>query len=193
MMQQTRWRLIGAAAALLAGAAVANAAVQGRERVYWLGIENWELREHEGGVYLVESRWDKADGPPLNKPPRWHVSAPTIKSESGKFLASDPKGPDLAVRLAADKGAHAEWTFEFITQLRPMSSREGKGMKEGGKGFTFRARMAGGPFRGWYLAAGENATGQGEVPARRRLRLVPNVKDATAFTYLEEHYWVDHK
>ena len=70
-------------------------------------------------------------------------------------------------------------------------------MKEGPSGFEFRAKMAAGPFKGWYLAAGHRTvkekTSKVKEPVVRPLKLVPDVKKATTFTYIEENYYVDHK
>jgi hypothetical protein len=132
-------------------------------------------------------------------PVRALVSTPTIKASSGKFLAGDPAGRNPTVHLVANpRGGSARWVFEFVSRLAPGSSREERGrFREGPAGFTFRVKMAAGPFKDWYLAAGDPAPGpktaQGEKTVRRPLKLVKSVKDATVFSYIEENYFVDHK
>jgi hypothetical protein len=196
MKRHTAWRLVVLAAVFLAGAGIAGAAVQGRDRVYWLGTGDWQLCEKGGEVSLVESRWDRSDRLPKDRRHEWSVSAPTIKSESGKFLGSDPDGRNPTVHLVGEKGGNTRWVFEFVTTLSPGRSREETRMKEGPSGFTFRVKLAEGPFKDWYLAA-EAPPAQkdrkGKDPATRRLKLVRDVKAATVFTYIEENYFVDHK
>jgi hypothetical protein len=200
MRQRVAWQLAGVAVVLLSGAGVSRAAVQGQEWVYWLGTGDWQLCEKEGGVCLVESHWDRSDGPPRNQRGRWYVSAPTIKAESGKFLASDPAGRTPSVSLVSEKGAHTRWVFVFVARLAPGRAEgqsKGVNLKDGPSGFTFRVKAAEGPFQNWYLAAEEPTTepdkGKGGEAVARPLKLVPDVKKATVFTYIEENYYVDHK
>jgi hypothetical protein len=72
---------------------------------------------------------------------------------------------------------------------------EGGRFREGPAGFTFRVKLADGPFKDWYLAAEERGVEpkDGEEPVRRRLKLVRHVKEATVFRYVETSYFVDHK
>lgn len=197
MNQRMAWRLAGLAAVLLAAAGVARAAVQGRDTVCWLGTGNWQLREKAGDVFLAPARWDRSDRMPDKQRSRWYLSAPTIRSESGRFLAADPEGRAANVRLAREKGPHTRWAFEFVSQLRPGAAKDERHLKEGPAGFTFRVKVAEGPLRDWYLAAEGPAAGpeggRGLGPAVRRLRLVPDVRKATVFTYIETNYFVDHK
>ena len=137
----------------------------------------------------MESHWDRSDRYTGKGSCRWYVSAPTIKAETGKFLASDPTGGTPSVSLVGEKGAHTRWVFEFVRQLQPGSAKEERNLREGASGFTFRVKAAEGPFKDWYLAAEEPA----RETALRLLKLVPDVKRATVFTYIEENYYVDHK
>jgi hypothetical protein len=181
MKQRVASHLIGLAVVLLWGAGISRAGFQAKERVYWLGTGDLELCEKPEGAYLVESPRDRWDRVPSGLS-RWSVSAPTIQSPSGKFLAGDPEGRNPTVHLVGEKGANARWVFEFASPVRPGRSREGP-YKEGPSGFTFRVKLAEGPFKDWYLAAEE----------RRCLKLVPDLKEATVFTYIEENYYVGHK
>jgi hypothetical protein len=54
MTKRGTWRL-GAVAVLLLAAAAAEAGVQGRYTVGWLGLGAWQLREGAGQAYLVRS------------------------------------------------------------------------------------------------------------------------------------------
>jgi hypothetical protein len=200
MRQRVAWQLAGVAVVFLSAAGTSLAAVQGRDRVCWLGTGDWQLCEKDGGVCLVESHWDRSDSLPQNQWYPWYVSAPTIKAASGKFLASDPAGRDPSVSLAGEKGANTRWVFEFVSQLRPGRAKgqsKGDSFQEGPSGFTFRVKAAEGPFQDWYLAAEEGGSGpekrKGDGPVSRPLKLVPDVKKATAFTYIEENYYVGHK
>jgi hypothetical protein len=207
MKQRVALQLISLAAVLLPGAGLSWAAIQGRVTVCWLGAGGWQLREKAGEVYLALCPWDKSYTLPSEKRYRWHVSAPTIRAESGKSLASDPSGRTPLVRLVSGKGANARWVFEVVCCLQPEQGEGKKVLKEGLSGFTFRVRAAEGPFKGWYLAAEELAAGQkgrkgqvvdqkehkGQQPGLKRLRLVREVKGATVFTYIDVNYVVYHK
>ena len=197
MNHRVAWQLMGLVAVFLLGPGNSRAAVQGRDAVYWLGTGDWQLCEKKGDVYLVESHWDKSDRLPKDKRHGWHVSAPTIKGQSGKCLGSDPEGRNPSVHLVSDKSANTRWAFEFVSTLQPGRSKEERHLKQGPSGCTFRAKMAEGPFKDWYLAAGELTAEQNEPkgtePASKRLKLVRDVKEATIFTYIEENYYVDHK
>jgi hypothetical protein len=197
MKQRTAWQRFALTALLFWSAGISWAAVQGRDPVYWLGTDDWQLREQGGEVYLVQSSWDMSDRLPKVNRHEWRVSTPTITGPSGKFLGSDPEGRTPSVHLVPEKGANTRWVFEFVTNLSPGPSREERRMKEGPAGYRFRARMAEGPFKDWYLAAEEPPCEakerKGNEPAARRLKLVRNVKEATVFTYIEVNYFVDHK
>ncbi len=196
MRQRLACQLVGLVALLLPAAATSWAAVQGRDRVYWLGTEDWQLCEKAGGACLVKGRRPKEDSLPRDDSRRWHVSAPIIQAESGLFLAGDPAGRDPSVCLVRRKGANTRWTFEFVLRLDPGYSKAERRLQEGPSGFTFRLKAAEGPFRNWYLAAGEATADAGRrtgEAAVRPLKLVRDVKEATVFTYIEENYYVDHK
>jgi hypothetical protein len=199
MKRQRAWQFVGLTAIFLSAAGVGRAAVQGREGVYWLGTGKWQLCPDGDSVYLVESHWDRSDWYRGDKSLRWVVSTPTIKASSGKFLAGDPAGRNPTVHLVATpRRASARWVFEFVSRLEPGPSKEERGrFREGPSGFTFRVKKAAGPFKDWYLAAGEPAPGpntaKGEKTVRRPLKLVRSVKDATVFSYIEDNYFVDHK
>jgi hypothetical protein len=201
MKQRVAWQRAGLAAVLLLAAGVATAGDQAREGVYWLGTGDWQLCERDGEAVLRVSGWRKGKSGwlPADSRDEWYVSAPTIKSNSGKFLGSDPDGRTPSVQLVKDKGANTRWVFDIVADISPgPAAGERRGMKAGPSGFRFRVKMDEGPFKGWYLAAEETVTepkegGKGKGPATRRLKLVRAAKDATVFTYIEENYFVDHK
>ena len=124
---------------------------------------------------------------------QWYVSAPTIKSQSGKFLGNDPEGRTPSVCLVKDKGANTRWAFDIVDHISPGRDRSERTFKVGPSGFQFRAKMADGPFKNWYLAAEEPNERKGDGPVTRRLKLVRDVKEATVFTYIDANYYVDHK
>jgi hypothetical protein len=188
-MTRVAWQPVGLAGVLLLAAGTSQAAVQGRDSVCWLGTGRWQLRQKGGEVYLVECPLPRRDWLPREKRHRWHVSAPTIKAESGKLLGYDPKGRDPSVRLVSEKGASSRWVFEVVSRLRPGPAREERGMKEGAAGFTFRVMAAEGPYRHWYLAAEAPSPRQ----THRRLKLVRHRKNATVFEHVRDNYFVDHK
>ena len=164
-----------------------------------MGIDGWQLREVDGEPCLVEFQWNRFDWRPKEKRHRWYVGAPTIKAESGKFLASDPAGREPFVLLTEKKGGHTQWVFEIVSRLRPdIAKNQSKGdrFEEGPSGFTFRVKVAEGPFKNWYLSApltpGELVERKGQGPASRRLRLERDVKKATVFMYVQDTYFVDH-
>jgi hypothetical protein len=191
------WVIFGVAVVLLWGAGDPRAGDPAREGVYWLGTGHWQLCFHAGRVCLVETDWDKAERPRKDQPHKWYISAPTIKDEKGRFLASDPLGSDPTVHLVKEKGDNTRWVFEFVSQIEPKRARgEGPNLKEGPGGFTFRVKLAEGPFKGWYLAAGERSAEpedrRDEGPPTRPVKLVRDVKAATVFTYIEEFHYVKH-
>ena len=168
--------------------------------------------EQEGAVFLVQCRWDRSDRLPRDQRHKWFVSNPTIKAESGKFLAGDPEGlAPFGSPRQRQGAAHRAWVFEIVSQLQPGQAKgQSKGdshLKEGASGFTFRVKVAEAPFEGWYLAAeappedqkareGEGAKEKerkGQEPKVRRLKLVKEVRGATVFTYIDENYYVGHK
>ena len=194
MRRRVAWHLLNGAVVLLSVAGISWAGVQGREGVYWLGTGTWQLSETKGGVYLVKSNGERGGGLPRNPACQWHVSAPTIKSDSGKFLASDPAGRDPSVTLSTEKGPNTRWVFEFVSRLQPQHEKGERLLMKGPSGFTFRVKAAEGAFQDWYLAAEEPApepeNRQGEMASPRPLKLVRDVKEATLFTYIEENYFV---
>jgi hypothetical protein len=205
MKQRVALHLLGLAAVLLWGAGNSRAGIQ-VEQVYWLGTGTLELCEKPDGAYLVESHavapglnsgsWDRL---PRGSASRWYVSAPTIRSQSGRLLAGDPEGRNPTVHLVGEKAANTRWVFEFVSTLQPQSwvTQTRERHKEGPSGFTFRVKMAEGPFQDWYLAAGEppvqRGEGQDQAPALQPLKLVPDVEGATIFTYIKVNYRVEHK
>jgi len=197
MMRRVAWQLVGLAGVLLLVVGISQAAVQGTDAVCWLGTGGWQLRQKEGEVYLVECPLPREDRLPKEKRHRWFVSAPTIKAESGKFLAYDPKGRDPSVYLTSDQGDHTRWAFEIVSHLRPQAAKQEPHLKEGAKGFTFRVLAARGPYKNWYLAAeeppAERKDRKDKEPVKRRLKLVRGEKNATVFEYVEDNYFVDHK
>jgi hypothetical protein len=188
-------QLLSVAALVLLVAGTALAAVQGRDGVYWLGIEGWQLCAKDGEPCLVPFKGDWSDRISTDKHRMWAVSVPTIKCESGKFLGGDPKGLAPSVHLVADKGDNTKWVFEVVNRLAPGPSEE-RGIKAGHSGFTFRVKLGEGPFKDWYLAA----EAPPEVPKGakdkatgvRHLKLVRSVKEATVFKYVETNYFVNH-
>lgn len=58
-----------------------------------------------------------------DKAQTWRVSAPMIKGASGKLLAAEPEGRRPSVQLVSEKGPHAEWVFEFLSNP-PAHARE---------------------------------------------------------------------
>jgi hypothetical protein len=193
MKPRIAWQWISLAGLVLVGTGVAWAAVQGRDDVYWLGTGSWQLREIGGGAYLVKAPLPPKDWIRDEDRFKWTVSVPTIKAQTGKFLASDPEGRDPSVHLVAEKGANTKWVFEIADRLSPGPSGE-RGIREGPEGFTFRVKLAAGPFQDWYLAADERTVGpKGRGPTMRPLKLVRGVREATVFTYVETSYFVDHK
>ena len=199
MKRQGAWQFVGLTAFLLSATAVGRAAVQCREGIYWLGTGKWQLCSDGDRVYLVQSHGNRSDRYRGDKSRWWFVSTPTIKADSGKFLAGDPAGRNPTVHLVAKpRGASERWVFEFVIRLEPRIAKgECPRFREGLSGFTFRVKKAAGPFKNWYLAAGEPAPGpknaRGEKTVRRPLKLVRSIRDATVFSYIEENYFVDHK
>jgi hypothetical protein len=197
MKPQKAWQL-GLVAVVLAGAGTLSAAFQGQDTVCWLGTGDWQLREEEGNLCLVECHWSRTEKLPMEKRYEWYVSAPTIKSRSGKYLAGDPEGHEHTVYLAAANGANTRWVFEIVSTFvpEPSEKRADRGVKKGPSGFAFRVKMAEGRLKGWYLAAEELTMEQkerkGDGLATRRLKLVSEVKEATVFTYIEDNYYVAH-
>jgi hypothetical protein len=185
------WRL--AAVAVLLLPAAAQAAVQERKAVGWLGAGDWQLRKADGRAYLVESPYKegkKAVGD------WWDVSNPAIKASDGALLAYDAKGRDPSVSLVKEtkeKAARAtstRWAFETVSKIVAPPSKnasKGSGIMEGPSGIRFRAMATEGPYKGWYLAAKDDGKG------KKRLTLVRARKDATVFTYIDEYYYADHK
>jgi hypothetical protein len=195
MKRRFAWHLVALAATFLA-AGTARAAVQGQYRVCSLGVGGWQLFEQDGRVYLVKPRPVELR---RGRGARWYVSAPAVKDEKGRFLAADPSGRRASVHLVRGSGPHAQWTFDVTAHLSPGMVESGKGswFKEGPSGFQFKLRMAGGPYKGWYLAAEELTEEQkkreGRVLVLRPLKLVKDARKAAVFTYVEVQYEVDHK
>jgi hypothetical protein len=127
MKRILNWPLILVAVILLADRGTSQAADQAIDRVYWLGIEGWQLCPKKDGVYLVKTPWDKSERFQGDKAAKWTVSAPTIKAGNGKFLASDPAGRKPSVHLVANKGVNTRWAFEFVIRLRPKYVKEDVG------------------------------------------------------------------
>jgi hypothetical protein len=188
MTQRVTWRP-AAVAALLLAAAAAEAGVQGRYTVGWLGLGAWQLREGEGQAFLVKSPYvqpvveDNAVRPRPGKSHRWEVSSPTIKADSGRLLGYATKGREPSVRMVGkgEEGASTRWSFEIVAHVIP----RGGSYWYGDGGIRFRAMAAQGPYKGWYLAA--KADGEGKL---KRLVLVRAKKEATVFKYIEEYYYV---
>jgi hypothetical protein len=193
MKRRVLWQF-GLTVIVLTGAGTSHAGIQVSSTVCWLGTGNWQLREKEGDVRLVPCSWQESAALPKDKRHQWEVSAPTIKSQSGKFLGSDPKGRGPSVYLVKDKGVNTRWAFDIVAKVRPRNLSKIEMSKEGPSGFRFRVKMAEGPFKNWYLAAEEVAAEpqQGQAAATRSLRLVRDAKDATVFTYIEENYHFKH-
>jgi hypothetical protein len=207
MRKRVTWRLAGLAAALFLIVGVSRAGIQIRDDVCWLGTEGWQhtggwqLRERDGEPCLVEgegyirSGWRHrlfARDRLKPAPHRWYVSAPTIKAESGKFLAYGRKGREPKVYLAEDKGHHTRWLFEIVKELRPRETKGVDKYKQGPEGFTFRVIAAEGEFKNWYLAAEDPPKEEKErndrEPATRRLKLVRNKGMSTDFEYVSTYY-----
>jgi hypothetical protein len=172
-------------ASVFLGVGGALASVQVRKTVCSLGLGEWSLCAKDGHVCLVKVARDKA--------PRWHVTAPTIKDEKGRFLACDPAGKPPTLHLVNDRTPHTQWAFEITARIGPEEVEAGKGvsMKRGDAGFRFKLRMEQGPFKGWYLAAGDVPEGQEKRGGReptRPLQLVRDARDAAEFTYVRERF-----
>jgi hypothetical protein len=193
MRQRATWQLVGIAGLFLLVPALSRAAVQGKDGVYWLGTGDWQLRENAGEVHLVQCPLPRDERLAKESRCKWIVSVPTIKAaESGNFLASDPDGRNPTVHLVGDKGANTKWVFEIVDRLSPGYSKEERHLKEGPEGFTFRVKLADGPFKDWYLAVEGPEEGKAKSPLVRRLKLVRGVKEATVLKYVEVNYFVNH-
>ncbi len=203
-MKQRVMGPFGLIVVLLTAVGTSRAGVQERVTVCWLGTGNWQLLEKEGKVHLVECGWQGLAARIENRRlavaeydhRKWHVSAPTIKSQSGQFLGSDPEGRIPSVGLVKDKGANTRWAFDIVDHIHPGEANgEDSRMKAGPSGFRFRVKMDDGRFKNWYLAVQEVGAEQQEREGAvtRGLKLVRDVKEATIFTYIDENYYVDHK
>jgi hypothetical protein len=205
MIRRIAWSLIGPLALLLVVGSI-HGAIQRKISACWLGAGDWHLQEGEKDAHLVELagkaeassprriRWDRVETSRdvKWKHDRWVVSAPTIKSETGKFLSYALKGREPAVYLTKDKGDHTRWVFEIVERVRPERSKSSdRNMKEGSEGFSFRVQAAEGQFKNWYLAA-EDAPKDKKEPVKRRLTLVRSKKQATEFEYVQTCYYVHH-
>jgi hypothetical protein len=180
MTNRVTWRLAAVAAALLLTAGAAEASVQARTVVGWLGAGDWQLREHDDEVYLAEAAYEEGDVMPHTS---WTVSNPTIETSRGHLLAYDAKGRDPKARLVkeAGKGDSTRWAFEEVSSISPKPRRSNCTIQEGPSGMTFRVRAKEGPYKGWYLAAKEGKGGN------KALVLVRAKKGATVFKYIEKH------
>jgi hypothetical protein len=189
-----RWQVAGLAVVLLGAAGICRAD-QWKDSLHWLGVGSWQMYEKDGEAFLSPEQ--RKSGKLTNdKAQMWRANAPTIKSASGKFLASDPDGHNPSVQLVSEQGPHAEWVFEVVSTLRPTPADKVKPTRAdtvlGPSGFTFRAKIAEGPFKDWYLHA-EQPAGD-HKPPRRPLKLVRDVQKATVFTFIEElHYINNHR
>ena len=184
MKRRLAWHLAGVTAMLLA-AGGAGAAVQGKKHLCALSVGGWQLSEKDGRAYLAEARRGKAE--------KWYVSAPTVTDQGGRALSADPKGRSPSVHLVRDKGPHTRWTFEVLTHFHPRPARDEPRLKEGVSGIQFKLRVAGGPYKGWYVAAEGQEKGKGRDRVLRPLKLVKDRSEAAVFTYVEVKYEVDHK
>lgn len=202
-MKQRVMLSFGLAVVFLTAVGTSRAGVQERVTVCWLGTGNWQLLEKEGKVYLAECGWqglaarlESGLAVAGDEHRKWRVSAPTIKSQSGQFLGSDPEGRTPSVGLVKDKGANTRWAFDIVDHIHPGPAKEeDQPMKAGPSGFRFRVKMDDGRFKNWYLAVEEAGAEQQEREGAvtRRLKLVRDAKEATVFTYIDENYYVDHK
>lgn len=199
-MRHRAWQGIGVMALFLLGTGLSRAGVQGRQDVFWVGTEKWQLRTIDGEACLVESQWFRNDRLPKTEAFPWYISTPTITDAKGRFLASDPEGRRPTVQLVERKGANTRWVFLIDTRLRPGRAKDeglsNNHLDKGPSGYTFRVKLAEGPFAGWYLAAGEPVTKKnraGKEVEVRPLKLVKDVREATDFTYIVTNYYVDHK
>jgi len=205
MIRRIAWRqqpigsLLALLLLLLAAGSFLQAAIQGTTSARWLGTSGWQLQEEGKEARLVEFEWNRVDLPARWKRDCWFVSAPTIKSESGKLLAYGLKGREPSVYLSSSdkEGDHTRWLFEVVERTRPRDAKsagKGSGIKEGPEGFTFRVQAARGEFKSWYLAAEDPPkVREGEGRVKRRLTLVREKKQATVFEYVKTVYHAEHK
>lgn len=192
MLHRITCSFVTAASLLLLAVAPSPAGFQGKDVVCWLGKGDWQLRADDKGPYLVECRLPKERPLARDKRHRWHVNAPTIKSENGLFLAYSLEG-EPSVYLTKEAGKHARWLFQPEYQLEVRETGRGKERyKEGLEGFTFRVMAAEGTYRDWYLAV-EDEQRKAKEPPRKRLKLVRVKKEAACFTYVRTSWWEGHK
>ncbi len=190
MTRQFAWTLAGFVAVSLGVTGLSRAAVQLKADVCQIRMKHWTLREKDGRVGLVATRPGKS--------PKWSVSAPTVQDPAGRFLASDPKGLQPTVELVAEKGMNTIWSFDILARVEPvLEDAGGHQMKKvGPSGFQFKMKMAAGPFKDWYLAAGDLPEGQddrvGHEDALHPLKLVKEPKAAAIFTYVETEFSIGH-
>jgi hypothetical protein len=195
MIWRVACQLIGSLALLLLAAGSFQAAIQRKTSACWLGTGDWQLREEGKEARLVEFKWNRVDLPARSKRDCWYVNAPSIRSESDQLLAYGLKGRQPSVYLSSDEGEHTRWLIEIVERTRPRDPKSKsavKGIKEGPEGFTFRALVARGEFKNWYLAAEDPPKEQKERNDKgavtRRLTLVRGKKQATIFEYVQTIY-----
>jgi len=194
MIQRVAPAFAAVAIASLFAGGPSRAGVQGKDTICWLGVGEWQLCMQGAEAYLTERPlprkryYARRSFVGWNRD-RWTVSAPTIKTDGGKFLSYGLKGREPKVYLTEEKGNHTRWVFEIGERLRPSWKNSDFGY--GPAGFTFKAIAAEGDFKGWYLGA-EDAPEKGkgkEKEARRKITLVRQEKEAPLFTYAETFYY----
>ena len=127
---------------------------------------------------------------------KWFINAPTLKNEENLFLSTDPEDKQPRLVLAAERGPHTEWNFDFVKHDEAYAPKEGKGFRDGTATSTFKLQAANGPFQGYYVGAdalSEADRDQASEEPVRALKLVKERQDAIDFDYIDARYWVVHK
>lgn len=176
--------------AVIVGAAWAG--FQAKAQIGKLSLNGWQLQAKDGQLGLAQIDSGK-----------WYASAPTITNESGLFISADPAGKTPGLHLVKGKGPHVQWAFEFTERWKPgEATREEVGISNAGllvgdSGFSFKMKLAEGPFKDWYVAVDplppEAKDDPAKVPAWRPLKLVQDPQAAAEFDYRDTHYEVGHK
>lgn len=161
-----------------------------------------------GGIYVTDSRFVGSltiDGRTLSKTEGrataggwslgpWSLSAPTLKTEKGEYLAYDLDGKNLGVRFASKSGEDTAWVFHIVRKIKPeenksrqRAAKEGDKLLEGDEGYLFHLSARNGPREGWFLGVEAKEPEKDEEP---RLILVKDGKDAATLTYMETRHQV---
>ena len=167
------------------------AGYQAKKQVGKLTLDGWQLRAEDGQLGLSKTDAGK-----------WLAGAPTITDAHGLYISADPDGKTPTVHLVKEKGAHANWAFEFLEEWKPGRAglKEGRSNSHylvGRQGFRFKMKVAEGPFKDWYVAVdplpAEVKEDPTKLPKWRPLKLVDDAKSAAEFEYVDTVYSVGHK